>query len=101
MITIIAFSAIGVVGLMEIVKKYLPENTSDKVKTTISLVASIVVPVVLGVTGLGGKLTAIQYVGAAAGTVALVQVAYNFVLSLLKAITSKLKTEVAEVIKKK
>jgi hypothetical protein len=65
------------------------------------LVASVVVPVILGVAGLGGKLTVIQYVGAVAGTVTLVQVAYNFVLSLLKALTTKLKAGVSEVIKKK
>jgi len=101
MITVIAFAAVAVVGLMELVKIYLPEGTSAKVKATISLVASVVVPVILGVTGLGGKLTVIQYVGAVAGTVTLVQVAYNFVLSLLKALTKKLKAEVAEVLNKK
>ena len=101
MITVIAFSAIGVVGLMEIVKKYLPANTSAKVKTTISLVASVVVPVVLGFAGLGGKLTVLQYIGAAFGTVTLVQVAYNFVLSLLKSLSERLKAGVKEVIEKK
>lgn len=101
MITVIAFSAIGVVGLMEIVKKYLPADASAKVKTTISLVASVVVPVVLGAAGLGGKLTVLQYVGAAAGTVTLVQVAYNFVLKLLTAVTEKLKADVTTVVEKK
>lgn len=96
MINIFAIIGISVVvvGLMELVKNFLPENTSAKVSSIISLALSVVAPVVYGISA---KWNVLGIVVNTVAVVGLTQTSYNFVLKLLKALIEKLKSGISKV----
>lgn len=96
MINIFAIIGISVVtvGLMELVKNFLPENTSAKVSSIISLALSVVAPVVYGIFA---KWNVLGIVVNTVAVVGLTQTSYNFVLKLLKALIEKLKSGISKV----
>ena len=90
---VVGFISIIVVGIMEVVKKFLPENVNAKVTSAISLGLGILLPIGYGIVTKTTPLSIIMY---AVGVVGLTQTSYNFVFKLLKALIEKLKTNVAK-----
>ena len=90
---VVGFISIVVVGIMEVMKKFLPENVNAKVTSAISLGLGILLPIGYGIVTKTTPLSIIMY---AVGVVGLTQTSYNFVFKLLKALIEKLKTNVAK-----
>lgn len=88
----IAVLSVIVVGFMEIGKNFLPANVNAKVKSTISLVLSVVIPVAYGIVF---KTDPIKIAANAIGVIGLTQTSYSFVLKLFKAAIDKLKSKVS------
>lgn len=92
-ITLIAIASLATVGIVELIKVFLPENTSAKVKGLISLVISIGATVGFGFLLKSNPLTIIS---STVGTVGLVQSSYNFILKLLKSKIEDIKIKIEE-----
>lgn len=94
--TLILIATIAVVGIMELLKNFLPEDINSKILTGISLGLSIVAGVgfsfALGVTGV------LSIIGNTAAVIGLVQTSYNFVLKLILQIIEKIKEEISEIV---
>lgn len=90
---VVGFISIIVVGIMEVVKKFLPENVNAKVTSAISLGLGILLPVGYGIVTKTAPLSIIMY---AVGVVGLTQTSYNFVFKLFKALIEKLKANVTK-----
>ena len=95
---VVGFISIVVVGIMEVVKKFLPENVNAKVTSAISLGLGILLPVGYGIVTKTAPLSIIMY---AVGVVGLTQTSYNFVFKLFKALIEKLKSSISEKVTKK
>ena len=95
---VVGFISIVVVGIMEVVKKFLPENVNAKVTSAISLGLGILLPVGYGIVTKTAPLSIIMY---AVGVVGLTQTSYNFVFKLLKTLIEKLKSSIIEKVTKK
>ena len=95
---VVGFISIVVVGIMEVVKKFLPENVNAKVTSAISLGLGILLPVSYGIVTKTAPLSIIMY---AVGVVGLTQTSYNFVFKLFKALIEKLKSSIIEKVTKK
>ena len=95
---VVGFISIVVVGIMEVVKKFLPENVNAKVTSAISLGLGILLPVGYGIVTKNAPLSIIIY---AVGVVGLTQTSYNFVFKLFKALIEKLKSSIIEKVTKK
>ena len=90
---VVGFISIIVVGIMEVVKKFLPENINTKVTSAISLGLGILLPVGYGIVTKTAPLSIVMY---AVGVVGLTQTSYNFVFKLLKTLIEKLKSSIIE-----
>ena len=90
---VVGFISIIVVGIMEVVKKFLPENVNTKVTSAISLGLGILLPVGYGIVTKTAPLSIVMY---AVGVVGLTQTSYNFVFKLLKTLIEKLKSSIIE-----
>lgn len=90
---VVGFISIVVVGIMEVVKKFLPENVNAKVTSAISLGLGILLPVGYGIVTKTAPLSIVMY---AVGVVGLTQTSYNFVFKLLKTLIEKLKSSIIE-----
>lgn len=90
---VVGFISIVVVGIMEVVKKFLPENINAKVTSAISLGLGILLPIGYGIVTKTAPLSIIMY---AVGVVGLTQTSYNFVFKLLKTLIEKLKANVTK-----
>ena len=95
---VVGFISIVVVGIMEAVKKFLPENVNAKVTSAISLGLGILLPIGYGIVTKIAPLSIIMY---AVGVVGLTQTSYNFVFKLFKALIEKLKSSIIEKVTKK
>ena len=95
---VVGFISIVVVGIMEAVKKFLPENVNAKVTSAISLGLGILLPVGYGIVTKTAPLSIVMY---AVGVVGLTQTSYNFVFKLFKALIEKLKSSIIEKVTKK
>ena len=95
---VIGFISIVVVGIMEVMKKFLPENVNAKVTSAISLGLGILLPIGYGIVTKTTPLSIIMY---AVGVVGLTQTSYNFVFKLFKALIEKLKSSIIEKVTKK
>lgn len=87
----IGFISLIVIGLMEVVKNFLPENLNKKITTTISLVIGIAIPVGFGIVSKSGI---IEIVLTTFGVVGLTQTTYNFILKLFKTLNDKIKATI-------
>lgn len=94
---VVGFISIVVVGIMEVVKKFLPENVNAKVTSAISLGLGILLPIGYGIVTKIAPLSIIMY---AVGVVGLTQTSYNFVFKLFKALIEKLKSSIIEKVTK-
>ena len=90
---IIGFISVVVVGVMEVVKNFLPATVDKKVTSAISLGLAAVLPVGYGIVMKADPLTIVMSV---IGVVGLTQTSYNFVLKLLKTLIEKLKANVTK-----
>ena len=90
---VVGFISIVVVGIMEVVKRFLPENVNTKVTSAISLGLGILLPVGYGIVTKTAPLSIVMY---AVGVVGLTQTSYNFVFKLLKTLIEKLKSSIIE-----
>ena len=90
---VIGFISVVVVGIMEVVKNFLPANVNAKVTSAISLGLAAVLPVGYGIVMKSDPLAIIM---SAIGVVGLTQASYNFVLKLFKSAIEKLKAGVAK-----
>ena len=90
---IIGFISVVVVGIMEVVKKFLPENVNAKVVSAISLVIGILLPIGYGIAT---KTALLNIAMNTVGVVGLTQTSYNFVFKLFKALIEKLKSNVVK-----
>ena len=95
---VVGFISIVVVGIMEVVKRFLPENVNAKVTSAISLGLGILLPVGYGIVTKTAPLSIVMY---AVGVVGLTQTSYNFVFKLFKALIEKLKSSIIEKVTKK
>ena len=88
----IGFISIVVIGIMEAVKKFLPENTSTKIKSVISLAISFVFGILLSVgEGIIFKFNAMTIITVAISVIGLTQTSYNFVFKFLNILLEKVK----------
>ena len=90
---VIGFISVVVVGIMEVVKKFLPENVNAKVVSAISLVIGILLPIGYGIAT---KTALLNIAMNTVGVVGLTQTSYNFVFKLFKALIEKLKSNVVK-----
>lgn len=94
-IAIIFVSSIISVGLLELIKKFMPETVNKKLLTVISIGVEVLVSIVLftafpvGSFGVFGRV--VQYIIVALLTVGLAQFEYSFLAKLVKTIIAKLK----------
>lgn len=86
----VVFATIAV-GLVEVIKNFLPESLNSKIKAVISLAVEVIVAVV------GGILIANDGAGAVVltviGTVALAQLFYTSIIALIQKLTKFLKSK--------
>jgi hypothetical protein len=91
---VITVASIAVVGFMELLKNFLPENINGKILTGVSLALSIAAGVgfcfAFGVTGV------LPILVNTAAVIGLVQTSYNFVLKLILQIIEKIKAQIEE-----
>ena len=88
----IGFISIVVIGIMEAVKKFLPENTSTKIKSVISLAISFVFGILLSVgEGIIFKFNAMTIITVAISVIGLTQTSYNFIFKFLNILLEKMK----------
>ena len=91
----ITIVSLVVVGIMELLKKYLPTKlTNGKILGIISLGLSVVFSILYSL--LIAKLNWINTIVSVIGVVGITQVSYNFVLKLLKNLADKLQDKVEE-----
>lgn len=90
---VIGFISVVVVGIMEVVKKFLPENVNAKVVSAISLIIGILLPIGYGIAT---KTALLNIAMNTVGVVGLTQTSYNFVFKLFKALIEKLKSNVVK-----
>lgn len=89
--TLITIASIAAVGVMELLKLYLPEATSVKIKGLISLVLSIIAAVGIGlVKGLDVQSLVLN----AGAVVGLVQFSYDTVVKLFKKVIAYIESKV-------
>lgn len=89
--TLITMATIITVGIMELIKLYLPEPTSARVKGLISLVLST------GFGVAGGFILQLDPTSIClntAASVGLVQFSYDYLVKLLKKVIEKLQTKI-------
>lgn len=89
----LVFSIVAV-GLVEVIKGFLPETVGSKAKEVISLAVEVVVAVVGAILIKADGVAAV--VLTAIGTVALSQLFYTNVVALIKKLTEFLKSKVAK-----
>lgn len=92
-ITLMTVASLVTIGIVELIKVFLPENTNSKVKGAISLVLSIGAGVGFGALL---KYDAQTIILSTVGTVGLVQCSYDFILKLLKSKIEDIKTRIEE-----
>ena len=83
-----------VIGVMELLKKYIPtEKLSSKILGLISLGISVVLAILFSLVM---KLSWVGIITCIIGVVGVTQVAYDFILKLLKNLTAVLQSKVKE-----
>jgi hypothetical protein len=92
-ITLIVVASLATIGIVELIKVFLPENTSAKIKCLISLVISIGATVGFGFLLKNNFQTILL---SSIVTVGLVQSSYNFILKLLKSKIEDIKVRIEE-----
>lgn len=92
-VTLMTIASLTTVGIVELIKVFLPENTNAKVKGLISLILSVGATIGFGFLLKNDIQTIIL---STVGTVGLVQSSYNFILKLLKSKIEDIKVRIEE-----
>lgn len=92
-ITLMTIVSLATIGIVELIKVFLPENASSKIKGIISLVISIAGSIGFGVLLNYDTHTIIL---STVGTVGLVHCYYDFILKLLKSKIEQIKLKIEE-----
>lgn len=92
-ITLMTIVSLVTIGIVELIKVFLPENAGSKIKGIISLVISIAGSIGIGVLLNYDTRTIIL---STVGTVGLVHCYYDFILKLLKSKIEQLKLKIEE-----
>ena len=92
-ITLMTIVSLVTIGIVELIKIFLPENASSKIKGIISLVISIAGSIGFGVLLNYDTRTIIL---STVGTVGLVHCYYDFILKLLKSKIEQIKLKIEE-----
>lgn len=92
-IKLITLASMVVVGIMEVIKTFLPEGTGAKAKSVISLVLSVLASVGFGYFL---RLDGQTIIASTFGTVGLVQSSYNFVLKLVSSVIERIKGKIED-----
>lgn len=92
-ITLMTIVSLVTIGIVELIKVFLPENASSKIKGMISLVISIAGSIGFGVLLNYDTRTIIL---STVGTVGLVHCYYDFILKLLKSKIEQIKLKIEE-----
>lgn len=92
-ITLIVVASLATIGIVELIKVFLPENTSAKVKSLISLALSIGATIGFGFLF---KNSPQAIISSTIITIGLVQSSYNFILKLLKSKIEDIKIKIEE-----
>lgn len=92
-ITLIVVASLATIGIVELIKVFLPENTNAKVKSLISLALSIGATIGFGFL-LKNSPQAI--ISSTIITIGLVQSSYNFILKFLKSKIEDIKVRIEE-----
>lgn len=92
-ITLMTIVSLVTIGIVELIKVFLPENASSKIKGIISLVISIAGSIGFGVLLNYDTRTIIL---STVGTVGLVHCYYDFILKLLKSKIEQIKLKIEE-----
>ncbi len=91
-VKLIGFASMATVGIVELIKVFFP-NIKSKIKALLSLIFSIGAAVGIGLLT---KANTTQILISVVGTVALVQVGYDFILKLLFEKIEELKQRIAD-----
>lgn len=92
-ITLMTIVSLVTIGIVELIKVFLPENASSKIKGMISLIISIAGSIGFGVLLNYDTRTIIL---STVGTVGLVNCYYDFILKLLKSKIEQIKLKIEE-----
>lgn len=92
-ITLMTIVSLATIGIVELIKVFLPENAGSKIKGMISLIISIAGSIGFGVLLNYDTRTIIL---STAGTVGLVHCYYDFILKLLKSKIEQIKLKIEE-----
>lgn len=92
-ITLMTIVSLVTIGIVELIKVFLPENAGSKIKGMISLVISIAGSIGFGVLLNYDTRTIIL---STVGTVGLVHCYYDFILKLLKSKIEQIKLKIEE-----
>lgn len=92
-ITLMTIVSLVTIGIVELIKVFLPENAGSKIKGMISLVISITGSIGFGVLLNYDTRTIIL---STVGTVGLVHCYYDFILKLLKSKIEQIKLKIEE-----
>ena len=92
-ITLMTIVSLVTIGIVELIKVFLPENASSKIKGIISLVISIAGSIGIGVLLNYDTRTIIL---STVGTIGLVHCYYDFILKLLKSKIEQIKLKIEE-----
>lgn len=92
-ITLMTIVSLATIGIVELIKVFLPENAGSKIKGMISLVISIAGSIGFGVLLNYDTRTIILSM---IGTVGLVHCYYDFILKLLKSKIEQIKLKIEE-----
>lgn len=91
----VLISSFVAIGLVEVIKNFLPESLNSKVKTIISLVVELIAAVVYVVAFGAGTSVFIKIITVVA-TVATSQLLYENVINLLKKLTELIKSKLSK-----
>lgn len=92
-VTLISIASLATIGIVELIKIFLPANTNAKIKAVISLVLSVGSTVGFGLLMKQNALTIIM---SGIAVVGLVQCSYDFILKLLKTKIEDIKARVQD-----
>lgn len=88
----IAFSVVAV-GVVELLKGFIPDTVGSKAKAIIALVVELVVAI-LGAFAFSGDATVIAKIATVVATVGIAQVGYETVVKLITKLTAFLKSKI-------
>ena len=94
----VCFISVVVVGLMEVVKNFLPKDIDKRITSGISLGLAVLLPIGYGIVT---KMGAVPIITSTVGVIGLTQTSYNFVLKLFKTQIEKLQANIIEKVTKK